>query len=65
MAFKWLSFITGFFYIVLGIAILFKKWFVIPLEDFATYGLGSLMVIYGLFRMIRAYYKFKQEKDEA
>lgn len=64
MLFKWLTVTTGFFYMVLGVVILWKKWFFIPLEDFAAYALGALMIAYGIFRMVRVLYKVKNSDDE-
>ena len=64
MNFKWLSIVTGFFYMVLGVFIVIKQWFFVPLEEFPSYALGALMVIYGVFRIGRAVYRLKQEKYE-
>ncbi|MFC6269171.1 C4-dicarboxylate ABC transporter [Frigoriflavimonas asaccharolytica] len=64
MAFKWLSAVIGFFYMVLGVFVIWKKWFFNPLEDFTSYALGALLIAYGLFRIIRAMYKVKQDTDE-
>lgn len=64
MAFNWLSILTGFFYMVLGVFIILKKWFFVPLEDFVSYSLGTLMIAYGIFRMGRAIYRMKKEKNE-
>ena len=64
MALNWLSIVSGFCYMVLGVFIILKKWFLVPLEDFVSYALGALMIAYGIFRMIRAFYRLKQSKDE-
>lgn len=64
MALKWLSIVTGFFYIVLGVFIILKQWFIIPLELYPSYGLGAIMIAYGIFRMVRAYYRLKEIEDE-
>ncbi len=64
MALKWLSIVTGFFYIVLGVFIILKQWFIIQLELYPSYGLGAIMIAYGIFRMIRAYYRLKEIEDE-
>ena len=64
MALKWLSLVTGFFYIVLGVFIILKQWFIIQLELYPSYGLGAIMIAYGIFRMIRAYYRLKEIEDE-
>ncbi len=64
MALKWLSIVTGFFYIVLGVFIILKQWFIIQLELYPSYGLGAIMISYGIFRMIRAYYRLKEIENE-
>lgn len=62
--FNWLSLITGFFYIALGIAVIIYKFFVIFLEPNVAYPLGGLLILYGLFRIVRAVYKIKAERNE-
>lgn len=64
MLFNILSFLTGIFYIVLGIVVLVYKFFVITLEPVVAYPLGILLIVYGVFRMMRAYYKYKENKNE-
>ena len=64
MALNWLSLVTGFFYMVLGVFIILKQWFLIPLELYPSYGLGAIMIAYGLFRMIRAIYRLNEREDE-
>ncbi|SIS85071.1 hypothetical protein SAMN05421789_108153 [Kaistella chaponensis] len=64
MMFNWLSLITGFFYIVLGIVVIIYKFFVIFLEENIAYTLGSLLILYGIFRIGRAIYKIRQSKNE-
>lgn len=64
MAFNWLSAIIGFFYAVLGVFVIWKKWFFSPLEDFVSYALGSLLIAYGIFRIVRAIFRLKQEENE-
>lgn len=61
--FNWLSLITGIFYIVLGVAVMLYKFFVIFLEPSIAYALGVLLILYGIFRIIRAIYRIR-EKDE-
>ena len=64
MVFNWLSFVTGFFYIVLGIVVIIYKFFIVILEPNIAYPLGGLLILYGIFRIVRAIYKIKQQKDE-
>lgn len=64
MTFNWLSLVTGVFYIILGIFIIIKLWFFVPLEQNVSYILGGLMILYGFFRIFRAIYRIKQSKNE-
>lgn len=64
MALKYLTVITGFFYMVLGVLIIWKQWFFVPLEEFGYYALGGLMIAYGIFRIARTIYAIKQQKNE-
>ncbi|MCZ2084758.1 C4-dicarboxylate ABC transporter [Kaistella sp. SH11-4b] len=62
--FNWLSVVAGLFYVVLGIVVIIYKFFVIYLEPNVAYSLGGLLVTYGIFRMVRAIYKIKEQRDE-
>ena len=62
--FNWLSIIAGIFYIILGIAVIVYKFFIILLEANVAYPLGALMVVYGIFRIARAIYKMRNTSDE-
>ncbi|TXF77804.1 C4-dicarboxylate ABC transporter [Chryseobacterium sp.] len=64
--FNWLSLVTGFFYMVLGVVVIVYKFFIITLEPNIAYPLGALLILYGLFRIFRAVDKIKQarRKDE-
>ncbi|WP_370692010.1 C4-dicarboxylate ABC transporter [Kaistella sp. SH40-3] len=64
MIFNWLSVVAGLFYVVLGIVVIIYKFFVIYLEPNVAYSLGGLLVTYGIFRMVRAIYKIKEQRDE-
>jgi uncharacterized membrane protein HdeD (DUF308 family) len=64
MMFNWLSLVTGLFYIVLGIVIIFYKFFFIILEPAVAYPLGGVMILYGIFRIFRSLSKMKKSKDE-
>ncbi len=55
---------TGFFYIVLGIVVIIYKFFIVILEPNIAYPLGGLLILYGIFRIVRAIYKIKQQNDE-
>ncbi|WP_018675167.1 DUF308 domain-containing protein [Riemerella columbina] len=61
--FNYLSIFAGIIYIVLGVVVLVYKFFVIPLEDYVAYPLGILMIVYGIFRIVRAIYKIKKERN--
>ena len=64
MMFNWLSLITGFFYIVMGVFVIIYKFFIITLDPNIAYMLGALMIVYGVFRIFRAIYKIKGERNE-
>ncbi|WP_417428550.1 DUF308 domain-containing protein [Halpernia sp.] len=61
MIFNWLSLVTGFFYIILGIVIILYK---ITLTNNVAYLFGTVLILYGIFRMVRSFIKLKQLKDE-
>ncbi|WP_177205465.1 C4-dicarboxylate ABC transporter [Halpernia frigidisoli] len=61
---NWISFVTGFFYIALGIVVIIYKFFIITLEPNVAYPLGGLLAIYGIFRIVRALIKIKNIKNE-
>lgn len=64
MIFNWLSVVAGLFYVVLGIVVIIYKFFVIYLEPNVAYPLGGLLVAYGIFRVVRAIYKIREQRDE-
>ncbi|SDL93906.1 Uncharacterised protein [Chryseobacterium taihuense] len=64
MMFNWLSIVTGLFYIVLGIVVITYKFFFIVLESSVAYALGAILVLYGIFRIVRGILRLKKSKDE-
>ena len=64
MIFNWLSIVAGFFYLVLGIVVIIYKFFVIFLEPNVAYPLGGLLILYGIFRIARAIFKIREERNE-
>ncbi|WP_228409685.1 DUF308 domain-containing protein [Chryseobacterium sp. T16E-39] len=64
MMFNWLSLVTGLFYIVLGIVVIFYKFFFIILEPAVAYPLGGVMILYGIFRIYRAVSRIKNSGNE-
>ncbi len=61
---QWLTVFLGLAYIALGIFVIVKKAFGIPLETPLAYGLGAVLIVYGLFRIARFYAnKRKQNED--
>ncbi|WP_419869720.1 C4-dicarboxylate ABC transporter [Chryseobacterium sp. CT-SW4] len=61
---NWLSLITGFFYIVLGVVIIIYKFFFVILDPTIAYVLGAIMMAYGAFRIFRAIAKIKESRNE-
>lgn len=64
MMFNWLSLVTGFFYIVMGVVVIVYKFFINRLETTTAYALGALLIAYGIFRIFRAIYKIRKNKNE-
>jgi len=56
--------VTGLFYIVLGVVVIIYKFFFTVLEPAVAYGLGALLMLYGVFRIYRAISKIKNSDDE-
>lgn len=59
-----LSGFAGIVYIILGIFIIFKKSFVIPIEPLAAYLLGGITIVYGVSRIMRTINKLKNKDEE-
>ncbi len=64
MMFNWLSIVAGIFYIALGIVVIIYRFFVIILEPNIAYPLGAIMIIYGVFRIVRAIFKIKKDRED-
>ncbi|HAO05776.1 C4-dicarboxylate ABC transporter [Chryseobacterium sp. C3] len=62
--FNWLSLVTGLFYIVLGIVVMYYRFFFTVLEPGVAYALGGLLILYGIFRIYRAVTKIKNSGNE-
>ncbi|MCF2220304.1 DUF308 domain-containing protein [Chryseobacterium sp. PS-8] len=62
--FNWLSLVTGLFYIVLGIVVIFYKFFFTILDPGVAYALGGLLILYGIFRIYRAITRIKNSGNE-
>jgi uncharacterized membrane protein HdeD (DUF308 family) len=58
--FKWLSLIVGFLYIAFGIFIVVYRYLLI-IESNIAYPLGALLVVYGIFRFVRAIIALKND----
>jgi C4-dicarboxylate transporter/malic acid transporter len=62
--FNWLSLVAGLAYVLLGVYVMIYKFF--PpnqLEDATAYAFGGLLVVYGVFRLVRFFLKIRK-KDE-
>ena len=62
--FNWLSLVTGLFYIVLGVVVIFYKFFFTVLDAGVAYALGGLLILYGIFRIYRAITRIKNSGNE-
>ncbi|AQX04075.1 C4-dicarboxylate ABC transporter [Elizabethkingia meningoseptica] len=64
MTFNLLSLVAGICYITLGIFVISYKFLVVPLEANIAYLLGGLLIVYGVFRLIRVINKFRKRNEE-
>ncbi|WP_173426503.1 C4-dicarboxylate ABC transporter [Chryseobacterium angstadtii] len=64
MMFNWLSLVTGLFYIVLGVVVMYYKFFFTTLEPTIAYAMGGLLILYGVFRIYRAVSRIKDSGNE-
>lgn len=63
MIYRWLSAAVGVLYVVMGGFVFYYKNFVVPLEDIVAYSLGTLLVVYGFFRVVRVIKKYNQKNE--
>ena len=61
--YKWLSLGVGFLYIIFGVFIIVYRYMLIT-ESSIAYPLGALLVVYGIFRFVRAIMALKNDKSE-
>ncbi len=61
--FNYLSIVAGVFYVALGVFVIFYKFFVIQLEPLTSYLLGALLIVYGIFRILRAINHLKKNQQ--
>ena len=59
-----LRFFMVLIYITLGVVILFVNKLPLPLDSFGRSFLGTILIIYGIFRMYTYYAAFKANSDE-
>jgi hypothetical protein len=57
----WLQALIGIGYILLGIYVAKEKWFLTLLDSTIAYILGTILILYGLFRIYRAFQIQKKE----
>lgn len=63
MIFNWLSVFIGIAYIALGIFVVSTRFFVVQLETKIAYIFAVLLMVYGGFRVIRAFSRMKKRKE--
>ncbi|QCX53397.1 DUF308 domain-containing protein [Elizabethkingia sp. JS20170427COW] len=63
MTFNILSIFAGILYIVVGIFVIKYKTFIIQLDANASYAFGAVLILYGIFRMVRAYLQIKNNRN--
>jgi hypothetical protein len=49
--------IIGLAYVIMGGVVISKHWFLVKIEEMTSYGLGTILILYGLFRIFRAIFK--------
>ncbi len=59
-----LSLVVGICYIIMGVFVVYKKFFVVELEGVIPYLLGGLLIAYGVFRVIRSIVFMRRKDDE-
>ena len=59
-----LSLVVGICYIIMGVFVVYKKFFVVELEVVIPYLLGGLLIAYGVFRVIRSIVFMRRKDDE-
>jgi hypothetical protein len=57
----WLQALIGIGYILLGTYVAKEKWFLTLLDSTVAYILGAILILYGLFRIYRAFQIQKKE----
>lgn len=63
MLLNYLSLLVGLLYIGMGIFVIIRKTFAVPLETNTAYALSAVLIAYGVFRIVRAIYRLRK-KDE-
>jgi hypothetical protein len=58
----WLQVIIGIGYTLLGAYVIKEKWFLTSLDEKIAWVLGVILILYGLYRVYRA---FKISKEES
>ena len=64
MMFNWLSLIAGILYVVMGIGIIIYKFYFVTLDPKIAIGLGILLIVYGIFRVVRTIIRLKTPQHE-
>lgn len=50
----------GFMYVIVGVMVVYYQWFIFDLKLFAAWGMGIVVVSYGIFRFFRVYAIYKE-----
>lgn len=51
----------GLMYVIVGVMAIYYQWFIVDLEQLLAWGLGIVVILYGIFRTYRAYTIFTDE----
>lgn len=50
---KMIHIVMGLIYILIGASVIYRQWFVTELNTIVSYSLGTVLILYGLFRIYR------------
>ena len=64
MFYNILTFIVGILYIIFGVFVIITRSFGVKLDPIPANALGTLLCIYGVFRLVRAFIRLRKERRD-
>lgn len=52
----------GLIYLIVGVLVIVRQWFLIELQPLAAWSMGILIIIYGAFRCYRGYIMYLDDE---